>query len=257
MAKSVHASRIGKAVEHLVAASCILASGARLNVSTSLVDDEGVDVVFHQRGGVATIAAQIKSRSTNTAGIAKGAFAAFVRGQTFRPRFDLYLLFVVVDQEAASIGPVWLVPSVAFDENAPMTGRGLRRFNASTRPKASDRWRGYRLDGEDVPAQLANRLLDLLARGSPARDSTPFSRSPIKRPDIGAINEAINELACQSKDRQVSAIDAARRLDQLGLLKDYPPRRGRPLRQLLRAGLIDRAYKLGHRWVIQCVDVKR
>ena len=103
-AKSVDASRVGKAVEHLVAASCILASGARLNVSTSLVDDEGVDIVFHRRDGTSTIAAQVKSRSTNTTGLAKGAFAAFVRSQTFKPRLELYLLFVVVDQGAASIG---------------------------------------------------------------------------------------------------------------------------------------------------------
>jgi hypothetical protein len=47
--RAVEASRIGKAVEHLVAASCILASDMRLNVSTALVDDEGVDLVFHQR----------------------------------------------------------------------------------------------------------------------------------------------------------------------------------------------------------------
>jgi len=38
-----------QAVEYLIAASCILASGAALNVSTSMVDDEGVDLVFHRR----------------------------------------------------------------------------------------------------------------------------------------------------------------------------------------------------------------
>jgi uncharacterized protein GlcG (DUF336 family) len=46
-------------VEHLVAASCILASGAMLNVSTTLVDDEGVDLVFHRREGTATLAVQV------------------------------------------------------------------------------------------------------------------------------------------------------------------------------------------------------
>lgn len=39
-------ARKGKAVEHLVAATCILVSGLELNVSTSFVDDEGVDLVF-------------------------------------------------------------------------------------------------------------------------------------------------------------------------------------------------------------------
>lgn len=34
------AGRFGKAGEHLVASSCILASALQLNVSTSFVDDE-------------------------------------------------------------------------------------------------------------------------------------------------------------------------------------------------------------------------
>jgi hypothetical protein len=40
--KHAASARKGKAVEHLTAASCILASGGELNASTSLVDDEGV-----------------------------------------------------------------------------------------------------------------------------------------------------------------------------------------------------------------------
>ena len=38
---------MGKAANYLVAAVCILAPRGRLNVSTSIVDDEGVDLVFH------------------------------------------------------------------------------------------------------------------------------------------------------------------------------------------------------------------
>jgi hypothetical protein len=42
--------RKGKAVEHLVASSCVLMSGGELNALTALVDDEGVDIVSHRRG---------------------------------------------------------------------------------------------------------------------------------------------------------------------------------------------------------------
>lgn len=45
--KSLDAGRMGKAAELLVAATCILQSRAKLNVSTSIIDDEGVDLVFH------------------------------------------------------------------------------------------------------------------------------------------------------------------------------------------------------------------
>jgi uncharacterized protein GlcG (DUF336 family) len=64
--KSPDASRIGTAVEYLVAATCILASRGELNVSTALVDDEGVDLVFHRRGASATLAVQVKARTTDT-----------------------------------------------------------------------------------------------------------------------------------------------------------------------------------------------
>jgi hypothetical protein len=42
--KSAGAGRMGKAAEHLVAAACVLSTRGELNVSTSMVDDEGVDL---------------------------------------------------------------------------------------------------------------------------------------------------------------------------------------------------------------------
>lgn len=159
LAKSPDASRIGKAVEHLVAASCILASDAKLNVSTSLVDDEGVDLVFHRRGGSATLAAQVKSRRTTTTRVQTGSFMAQVRQQTFRPRPDLYLLFVVADAENATFGPVWLVPSEVFAAMAHGVGRrGNLRFVASLLPGSRDKWRPYRYERAELP----RRILDLL-----------------------------------------------------------------------------------------------
>ncbi len=95
--KSPDAGRMGKAVEHLVAASCIIATRGRLNVSTSLIDDEGVDLVFHRRNSSATLAVQVKSRMSDSKRVTSGGFVAFVRSQTFRPRSDLDLLFVAVD----------------------------------------------------------------------------------------------------------------------------------------------------------------
>jgi hypothetical protein len=92
-ATSPDASRIGTAVEYLVAATCLLASRGQLNVSTAPVDDEGVDLVFHRRGAPATLAVQVKARTTDGSVIRSGRFHAQVGGQTFRPRPDYYLLF--------------------------------------------------------------------------------------------------------------------------------------------------------------------
>ena len=57
---------MGKAVEYLVAAACILSTRGELNVSTSMVDDEGVDLVFHRRDNAATLAVQVKARMSDS-----------------------------------------------------------------------------------------------------------------------------------------------------------------------------------------------
>jgi hypothetical protein len=158
-------ARKGKAVEHLVAATCILTSGLKLNVSTSLVDDEGVDLVFHRRGRSTTLAVQVKSRTTATKGISqRGRFYAQVRAATFRQRPDLYLLFVPVDAEEGTFPFVWLVPSKDFARRR-LNSRKRRVFSASMKFDSKDQWRRYRVERPD----LAERILAVLGELSPGR----------------------------------------------------------------------------------------
>jgi hypothetical protein len=160
---SQDSARKGKAVEHLVAATCILTSGLKLNVSTSLVDDEGVDLVFHRRGRSTTLAVQVKSRTTAAKGISqRSRFYATVRAATFRPRADLYLLFVPVDADEGTFPFVWLVPSKAFARR-PKNKRGRRVFSASMKDASKDQWRKYRVGRAD----LANAILDALGGVGP------------------------------------------------------------------------------------------
>jgi hypothetical protein len=73
------------------------------------------------------------------------------------------------------------------------------------------------------------------------------------RADIAAINAAIQRIACAARDRRVTAPEAARELDRVGLLRDSPSRRGKPLRDLLRARLIAHSYQeRGRFWFIDC-----
>ena len=72
--KSASAGRMGKAVEYLVAAACILSTRGELNVSTSMVDDEGVDLVFHRRDSSATLAVQVKARMSDMQARSVGRF---------------------------------------------------------------------------------------------------------------------------------------------------------------------------------------
>jgi hypothetical protein len=159
-AKSPDASRIGAAVEYLVAATCILASRGELNVSTALVDDEGVDLVFHRRGASATLAVQVKARTTDAKVVRSGRFLALVRGQTFRARPSYYLLFVVADVAAATFDTVWLVPSDDYVNLARHAPDGTLRMSASLSKATSDRWRPYRLSRAELPGRLLELLPD-------------------------------------------------------------------------------------------------
>lgn len=153
---------MGKAAEFLIASFCILASRGRLNSSTSMVDDEGVDLVFHARGGVSTLAVQVKARMSDSKGIQRDSFMAQVRASTFNPRDDLDILFAAIDIEVESIIMAWLVPSAAFLEiGGGASSRGLHRFTASMKPDSKDRWSRYRLQAQDLPVKILHRLQEL------------------------------------------------------------------------------------------------
>lgn len=167
LAKSPSAGRMGKASEYLVAAICILATRGELNVSTALVDDEGVDLVFHRRGGTATLAVQVKARMSDGAGVGRGRFLALVRGATFRPRRDLDMLFVLVDVANGAVDTAWLVPSSVFDEQKGTgTTKGSYRFSAALNPQSRDKWAQYRLTSAQLPPVIMKRLDEIERAGA-------------------------------------------------------------------------------------------
>ncbi|MFF7898306.1 hypothetical protein ACIP4X_04835 [Streptomyces sp. NPDC088817] len=165
--KSPAAARMGKAAEYLVAASCILATRGELNVSTSLVDDEGVDLVFHRRGGSATLAVQVKARMSTGVQVQQGRLMAFVRSQTFHPRADLDMLFVAVDVELGAVTTAWLIPSGTFGEMVTEpNSKGRFRFSASMKADSKDRWSPYRLTAAELPRRILARLAELETPGN-------------------------------------------------------------------------------------------
>jgi hypothetical protein len=155
------ASRVGKAGEVLVAATCIVGSRGELNASTVMVDDEGVDLVFHRRGGTATMAVQVKSRTMDATALQKQRFQADVRPATFHSRVDRFLLFVALDVNDATLGMAWLVPSHVFQQQAFQIGNGKWRFTAAMRPGTVDRWNPYRLSRRELPRRIIETLIRL------------------------------------------------------------------------------------------------
>jgi hypothetical protein len=170
--KSPSAGRMGKAAEYLVAASCILVSGGELNISTSLVDDEGVDLVFHRRGSTATLAVQVKARMPTGVQVQQGRLMAFVRSQTFQPRIGLDMLFLAVDVEHAAITTAWLLPSKTFSEMVTMpNSKGRFRFSASMKPDSKDQWSPFRLSAAEIPTRVLVRLAELEKNDSGRRSA--------------------------------------------------------------------------------------
>jgi hypothetical protein len=168
-AKNRGSARKGRAVESLVAASCILATAGELNALTALVDDEGVDITFKRRNGTKTLDVQVKSRFSDETGSKvlreHGRFIADAREATFRAREDLFMLFVVVDALRVEIGPVWLIPSVEFEKlgqriNPKSTGRQVR-INASAKSTSADKWSPYRMDKTELPGKLLAILKEI------------------------------------------------------------------------------------------------
>lgn len=152
------AGRLGKAVEHLVAATCILTSGLQLNVSTSFVDDEGVDLVFARRGEPKTLAVQVKSRRSAGASLASGIFRTQVRDATFAEREDLYLLFVAVDPDEGVFDLAWFVPSIDFANATSVNSQNRRRFVASAKATTQDQWSSYRCSRQDLAGRILNAI---------------------------------------------------------------------------------------------------
>jgi hypothetical protein len=127
------------------------------------------------------------------------------------------------------------------------TAAGLRKVHGIS---------GSTLDRSPRPAGLLPPRL-----GSKAlTNRNAASGSGTTRGSLAEINRALQAIACRQSDREVTAVEAAQELDRLGLLRDSPTRRGKPLRDLLRAGSIDHSRQDGGRWwFIQCgpVDEQR
>lgn len=166
--KNASSARKGKAVEQLVAATCVLATGGQLNALTALVDDEGVDIGFKRRNGTRVLDVQVKARFSDEDGSKalreRGRFSSDVRMETFRPRDDLFMLYLAINAARAEIELAWLVPSLVLaEEGIVVTKQGKKhvRLVASAKPDTEDKWRPFRCGREELPQRLAEILAEL------------------------------------------------------------------------------------------------
>lgn len=153
----------GRAIEQLLGAHCVLASGGRLNVSTPLYDDEGVDLVFSLRGQAATLAVQVKSRFSHSRRVRTGSFRMDVKKSTFAARSDLAIIGVLFDEDRNEVTGCWVIPSRVFRRlvTGQAKGRGSKWvMRTSLSDSKTDGWQTFREDW----ANLSARIVDLLER---------------------------------------------------------------------------------------------
>jgi len=163
MADDRDSARKGKEIELLVAATCILASNLKLNVSVNLVDDEGVDLIFHRRDDPRTLAVQVKGRLLTAKTIEKReAFRTNIQSATFHPRPGLAMLFAAADARKGTIPFIWLIPSEEFRAKvAKANNQGKFVFVASTKASTKDQWSQYRCNQAELPDRILAALSTL------------------------------------------------------------------------------------------------
>lgn len=151
-------------MEALVASSCILASDGQLNVATSLVDDEGVDLVFFRKAGGASLSVQVKATFMGSKTVDQ-KHKVFVRltATNFEPRDDFYILVVVVDPPVANIKHAWLIPSLDFADIRK--GRTALTFAVSV-SGTKNQWSRYRVSKKRLALKILKHLDKLEAARS-------------------------------------------------------------------------------------------
>ena len=110
-------------------------------------------------GKSATLAVQIKSRTSDAKPPKTGQYTAEMRNQTFRPRHDLFVLFAKVDLDQGSLAQAWLIPSLEVAKKIKPNKNQRIVFRASQKASSHDQWSQYRFDR---PADLAEQVLKIL-----------------------------------------------------------------------------------------------
>lgn len=138
----------------------------------------------------------------------------------------------------------------ATAEDALLKAFALRHGGGLVLPFANRQTAG----GVKKPHGITGSTISASHAAKPAIDRPPRPVAAARKSQkILDINAALQRLACAEPVREIRAVDAARELDRMGLLKDSRQRRGLPLRKLLRGGKIEHSYqKDGRWWFIRC-----
>ena len=160
------ATQRGTAGEQLFAACVTLSSSGELELFKPLTDDDHTDVSAGHRGGVPTLAIQVKTALTLDRKKLAVARMSFPEGS---PREHPDFVYAIVYVPDLTIESAWLVPSADFNRicyrGAGRGGKGIElQFMAS--PSRVDHWAPYRCSRFELGQGLI-ALIDSLPSGRP------------------------------------------------------------------------------------------
>ncbi len=121
---------------------CSQESDGRINFATPFVDDQGVDLLFFEKGGKAKVVlAQVKS-IYNSETEAKKRFTAQVQKASFTSRKGYYMMFVAyAATENRLHDTLWLIPSVEFEKELQPQKKDRSFFVLDSSFTSEDMWR--------------------------------------------------------------------------------------------------------------------
>lgn len=114
-------------------------------------DDDGIDFIVKEKGGLSTMYIQVKGRFSGKSCIAD------VKETTVINNNSMAIVFCYFDTEKGDLDSVWFVPAPNFLKEANKLKGGKLRFNAGRKPgKKSNKWNKYYLKERH---QLAGRII--------------------------------------------------------------------------------------------------
>lgn len=146
-------TQLGKIGEAIVAVQLIFASNGRFSPYLPMADDNGLDLILHDKLTGICIPVQVKTRSS--AKVRKDGTIDFdVRSNTFSDRKGTYLLAVLLDMPGNRIDWAWLIP---MDELSSVARVGEEKLSISPSAKQTSNDRYARFRCRDM-AEVVQRL---------------------------------------------------------------------------------------------------
>ncbi|MEN0654001.1 MULTISPECIES: hypothetical protein [Hyphobacterium] len=150
--------QLGTAAEIMVACQLMLASGGRLSSYVPLVDDDGIDVMVHDKLTHQSLGLQIKSWTFLSE--ARPQTVQYDVGRTtWRDDARLFLLCVAIDGHTAQLEVAWLIAS---REVPAVSNLRAKKMSLTPNPRANskDRYAPYRQNDMAAVADALTAVFD-------------------------------------------------------------------------------------------------